>query len=104
MWVVTNRKKIVLYTMCTLLFCLAGVFQATDSLLPDFWHVLFALSANTILIFLVVAWGVSLIHRMVRKDLLAYFLTVAVLILFFLVVRMMKYELTKGLDKPLRYF
>lgn len=65
---------------------------------------LFALSANTILIFLVVAWGVSLIHRMVRKDLLAYFLTVAVLILFFLVVRMMKYELTKGLDKPLRYF
>ncbi len=53
MWVVTNRKKIVLYTMCTLLFCLAGVFQATDSLLPDFWHALFALSANTILIFLV---------------------------------------------------
>ena len=87
-----------------MLFGLAGIFQAIDSLLPDFWHALFALFANTILISLVVLWGVSLIHRMVRKDLLAYFLTIAVLILFFLVVRMMKYELTKGLDKILRYF
>ena len=104
MRVVRNRKKIVLYSICLLLFGLAGIFQAIDSLLPDFWHALFALSANTILISLVVLWGVSLIHRMVRKDLLAYFLTVAVLILFFLVVRMMKYELTKGLDKILRYF
>ena len=101
MRVVRNRKKIVLYSICLLLFGLAGIFQAIDSLLPDFWHALFALFANTILISLVVLWGVSLIHRMVRKDLLAYFLTIAVLILFFLVVRMMKYELTKGLDKIL---
>lgn len=104
MRVVRNRKKIVLYSICLLLFGLAGIFQAIDSLLPDFWHALFALFANTILISLVVLWGVSLIHRMVRKDLLAYFLTIAVLILFFLVVRMMKYELTKGMDKILRYF
>ena len=99
----TNKKRIVLYAVCAFFFCLAGVFQAVDSSLPEFWHALFALSAHTILISLVVAWGVSLIHRMVRKDLRAYFLTVAVLILFFLVVRMIKYGLTKDADTLSRY-
>lgn len=93
-----NKKRIVLYAVCAFFFCLAGVFQAVDSSLPDFWHALFALLAHTILISLVVAWGISLIHRMVRKDLRAYFLTVAVLILFFLVVRMIRYGLTKDTD------
>ena len=79
-----NKKRIVLYAVCAFFFCLAGVFQAVDSSLPVFWHALFALLAHTILISLVVAWGVSLIHRMVRKDLRAYFLTVAVFILFYL--------------------
>ena len=68
-----NKKRIVLYAVCAFFFCLAGVFQAVDSSLPDFWHALFALLAHTILISLVVAWGVSLIHRMVRKDLRAIF-------------------------------
>ena len=40
---------------------------------------------------------------MVRKDLRAYFLTVAVLILFFLVVRMIKYGLTQDADTLSRY-
>lgn len=98
-----NKKRIVLYAVCAFFFCLAGVFQAVDSSLPVFWHALFALLAHTILISLVVAWGVSLIHRMVRKDLRAYFLTVAVLILFFLVVRMIRYGLTKDTDALSRY-
>ena len=98
-----NKKRIVLYAVCAFFFCLAGVFQAVDSSLPDFWHALFALLAHTILISLVVAWGISLIHRMVRKDLRAYFLTVAVLILFFLVVRMIRYGLTKDTDAFSRY-
>ena len=98
-----NKKRIVLYAVCAFFFCLAGVFQAVDSSLPDFWHALFALLAHTILISLVVAWGVSLIHRMVRKDLRAYFITVAVLILFFLVVRMIRYGLTKDTDALSRY-
>ena len=98
-----NKKRIVLYAVCAFFFCLAGVFQAVDSSLPDFWHALFALLAHTILISLVVAWGISLIHRMVRKDLRAYFLTVAVLILFFLVVRMIRYGLTKDTDALSRY-
>ena len=99
----TNRKRIVLYVVCAFSFALAGVFQAVDSSLPEFWHALFALSAHMILISLVVAWGVSLIHRMVRKDLRAYFLIVAALILFFLVVRMIKYGLTKDSDALSRY-
>lgn len=61
-----NQKRIALYAVCACFFCLAGVFQAVDSRLPEFWHALFALSAHTILLSLVVAWGVSLIHRMVR--------------------------------------
>ena len=99
----TNQKRIVLSAACVFFFCLAGAFQAVDSLLPEFWHALFALFAHTILLSLVVAWGVSLIHRMVRKDLRAYFLTVAVLILFFLVVRMIKYGLTQDADTLSRY-
>ena len=98
-----NKKRIVLYAVCAFFFCLAGVFQAVDSSLLDFWHALFALLAHTILISLVVAWGISLIHRMVRKDLRAYFITVAVLILFFLVVRMIRYGLTKDTDAFSRY-
>ncbi len=47
--------------------------------------------------------GVSLIHRMVWKDLRAYFITVAVLILFFLVVRMIRYGLTKDTNAFSRY-
>lgn len=50
-----NKKRIVLYAVCAFFFCLAGVFQAVDSSLPDFWHALFALLAHTILISLVVA-------------------------------------------------
>ncbi len=100
---VSNRKKSTIYAICVSFFILAGIFQATDSLLPEFWHALFALSAHTILISLVVAWGVSLVHRMARKDLLAYFLTVASLILFFLVARMIKYGLTRDVDTLSRY-
>ena len=103
MWTITNKKRIVLYAVCIFFFCLAGVLQALDSTLPDFWHILFAFLAHTIFISLVVAWGVSLIHRMIRKDMLIYFLMVAVLILFFLVVRMIKYELTMDTDALLRY-
>jgi len=98
-----RKNRIAIYVVCAVFFCLAGVFQAVDSSLPEFWHALFALSAHTILISLVVAWGVSLIHRMVRKDLRAYFLTVTVLILFFLVVRMIKYGLTNDSDTFSRY-
>lgn len=103
MWTITNKKRIVLYAVCIFFFCLAGVLQALDSTLSDFWHILFAFLAHTIFISLVVAWGVSLIHRMIRKDMLIYFLMVAVLILFFLVVRMIKYELTMDTDALLRY-
>ena len=98
-----NRKRIGLYSVCVCFFCLAGVFQAVDATLPEFFHALFACAAHTILISLVVAWGVSLVHRMVRRDLRAYFLTVAALILFFLVVRMIKYGLTKDTDTLSRY-
>ena len=98
-----SKKRIVLYAVCAFFFCLAGIFQAVDSSLPEFWHALFTLLAHTTLISLVVAWGVSLIHRMVRKDLRAYFLTVAVLILFFLVMRMIRYGMTKNTDSLSRY-
>ena len=98
-----KQKRIVIYAVCALFVALAGVFQAVDSALPEFWHALCALAAHTILISLVVAWGVSLIHRMVRKDLRSFFITVAALILFFLVVRMIKYGLTKDIDTLSRY-
>ena len=98
-----TRKTRITYVVCVFFFCLAGVFQTYDSLLPDFWHALFSLSAHTILISLVVVWGVSLVHRTVRKNLRTEFLAVAYLILFFLVVRMIKYGLVRDTDTLSRY-
>ncbi len=97
------RRRMALYALCVSFYAIAGVLQAVDSTLPEFWHALFALLAHTILISLVVAWGVSLMHRMVRRDLRTYFLAAAVLILFFLVVRMIKYGLTRDIDVLSRY-
>lgn len=99
----TDKKRIVIYVICAFLFIMAGYFQAVDSLLPAFWHALFSFLTHTILISLVVLWGVSLIHRMVRKDLLIFFVAIAILILFFLVVRMIKYGLTEEADTLSRY-
>lgn len=103
MYTTTNKRRITIYVICAFLFALAGFFQAVDSSLPEFWHALFALMVHTILICLVVLWGVSLIHRMVRRDLLAFFLTISILILLFLVVRMIKYGLTEEIDTLSRY-
>ena len=103
MQMASARKRTVLYALCVSFYAIAGVLQAVDSMLPEFWHALFALLVHTILISLVVAWGVSLMHRMVRRDLRTYFLVVAVLILFFLVVRMVKYGLTRDIDVLSRY-
>ena len=98
-----QNKKIIIYAICLLFFLIAGFFQMMDDKLPEFWHALFALLAHVILISLVIAWGVSLLHRMVRKDLRAYFFIVALLILFFLVIRMIKYGLTKNTETLNRY-
>ena len=48
-------------------------------------------------------WGVSIIHRIIRKDLRLYLLIIAIFILFFLVVRMIKYGLTRNDDILNRY-
>ncbi len=43
-------EKIKLYAVCLLCFAFAGMPQAVDSTLPEFWHALFALSATLILL------------------------------------------------------
>ncbi len=98
-----NKKRIVVYAIGIFLFALAGVFQALDSHLVEFWHALFALSAHTILLLLSIAWGITLIHRVVRKDLKIYLVAIAVLIVVFLVARMIKYGLTENTDALSRY-
>lgn len=98
-----KKQKILIFITCFLLFLLAGIFQMVDSYLPEFWHVLLALLAHVILISLVIAWGVSLLHRLVRKDLRIYFFIIALLMLFFLVIRMIKYGLTREGETLSRY-
>lgn len=98
-----SKKKIIVYAVCIFFFLLAGFFQLIDSKLPEFYHALCALLAHTILITLVVIWLFSLVQRMVRKDLKSFFVIVAILILFFLVVRMIKYGLTESIDTLSRY-
>lgn len=98
-----KKNKIIVYAVCIFFFLLAGFFQLIDSKLPEFYHALCALLAHTILIALVVIWLFSLVQRMVRKDLKSFFVIVAILILFFLVVRMIKYGLTESIDTLSRY-
>lgn len=103
MRIAINKKRISGYSICLFFFFLAGFFQMIDDLLPDFWHVLFSLLAHVILLSLVIFWGVSIIHRIIRKDLRLYLLIIAIFILFFLVVRMIKYGLTRNDDILNRY-
>ena len=103
MRIAINKKRISGYSICLFFFFLAGFFQMIDDLFPDFWHVLFSLLAHVILLSLVIFWGVSIIHRIIRKDLRLYLLIIAIFILFFLVVRMIKYGLTKNDDILNRY-
>lgn len=103
MRIAINKKRISGYSICLFFFFLAGFFQMIDDLLPDFWHVLFSVLAHVILLSLVVFWGVSIIHRIIRKDLRLYLLIIAIFILFFLVVRMIKYGLTRNDDILNRY-
>lgn len=103
MRIAINKKRISGYSICLFFFFLAGFFQMIDDLLPDFWHVLFSLLAHVILLSLVIFWGVSIIHRIIRKDLRLYLLIIAIFILFFLVVRMIKYGLTRNNDILNRY-
>lgn len=103
MQIAINKKRISGYSICLFFFFLAGFFQMIDDLLPDFWHVLFSLLAHVILLSLVIFWGVSIIHRIIRKDLRLYLLIIAIFILFFLVVRMIKYGLTRNDDILNRY-
>lgn len=103
MRIAINKKRISGYSICLFFFFLAGFFQMIDNLFPDFWHVLFSLLAHVILLSLVIFWGVSIIHRIIRKDLRLYLLIIAIFILFFLVVRMIKYGLTRNDDILNRY-
>lgn len=103
MRITINKKRISGYSICLFFFFLAGFFQMIDDLFPDFWHVLFSLLAHVILLSLVIFWGVSIIHRIIRKDLRLYLLIIAIFILFFLVVRMIKYGLTRNDDILNRY-
>ena len=98
-----SKKTLIVYCFSFFLFLLAGIFQAFDSYLSEFYHVLFALLAHFILIFLAIGWGVSLLLRMVRKDLKFFFLFMDALIVFFLFVRMVKYGLTSSMDMLNRY-
>lgn len=103
MRIAISKKRISGYSICLFFFFLAGFFQMIYDLLPDFWHVLFSLLAHVILLSLVIFWGVSIIHRIIRKDLRLYLLIIAIFILFFLVVRMIKYGLTRNDDILNRY-
>ncbi len=103
MRIAINKKRISGYSICLFFFFLAGFFQMIDDLFPDFWHVLFSLLAHVILLSLVIFWGVSIIHRIIRKDLRLYLLIIVIFILFFLVVRMIKYGLTRNDDILNRY-
>lgn len=93
-----RRNPLFAYTLCFFVFLLTGFFQAVDVYLPEFFHALFALLTHALLISLVLFWGFSLWRRIVRKDLRAFLIAVASLLLFWFLARMVKYGMTQEKD------
>lgn len=89
-----RKKKIIILSISLFFFLFAGIFQMIDEFFDRYVEALLSLAAHIIFITLVISWGASLIHRILRKDHLFYFIFIAILLLFMLVTRMIKYMLT----------
>lgn len=87
-----NSKKTIFYLSIVFLFALAGFFQYIDTYLPPFWKSFCSFSSDLIFFSFVIFLIVSIKNRIIEAKTRNILLCIGFLLLFYLVIRMIKYE------------
>ncbi len=98
-----KKEKILRYVIYFFFFLLAGVLQCIANSLEGTLHFLLLLSASAIFFGLLLFWTFSVQRRMPNKRSRNLLLSIAGFLLFFLLVRFIKYFLIDESPKMLRY-
>ena len=98
-----NKKKIVLFTVAGVFFVIAGVCQYIDSHLSVFGNYFCSYLADLIFFSLLIAWTISIHIRIVQPSVRRNLILVAVLLILWLLIRMVKYRFIDEQDTVSRY-
>ena len=98
-----NKKKIVLFTVAGVFFVFAGVCQYIDSHLSVFGNYFCSYLADVIFFSLLIAWAISIHIRIVQPSVRRNLILVAVLLILWLLIRMVKYRFIDEQDTVSRY-
>ena len=77
-----RKKKIIILSISLFFFLLAGIFQMIDEFFDRYVEALLSLAAHIIFITLVISWGASLIHRILRKYYQYSLVFICILVIF----------------------
>ncbi len=89
-----KQKKLIIYALFLCVFLLAEVLQGIDDLLSTYVRMTIFLLSNTLLFSLIIVWAISIKHRIVQNNMRKNLFFIAGLLLFWLVIRFIKYKLT----------
>ena len=98
-----NKKKIVLFSLAGVFFVIAGVCQYIDSHLSIFGNYFCSYLADLIFFSLLIAWAISIQIRIVQPSVRRNLILVAVLLILWLLIRMVKYRFIDEQDTVSRY-
>jgi len=98
-----NKKKIALLSVAIGFFVIAGVCQYVDSHLSVFRNYFCSYLADLIFFALLIAWAISIRIRIVRPSVRRNLILVAVLLVLWLLIRMVKYCFIGEEDTASRY-
>lgn len=98
-----NKKKIVLFSLAGVFFVIAGVCQYIDSHLSIFGNYFCSYLADLIFFSLLIAWAISIHIRIVQPSVRRNLILVAVLLILWLLIRMVKYRFIDEQDTVSRY-
>lgn len=98
-----NKKKIILFSIAGGFFILAGVCQYIDSHLSVFGNYFCSYLADLIFFSLLIAWAISIQIRIVQPSVRRNLILVAVLLILWLLIRMVKYSFFHDEDTVNRY-
>ncbi len=98
-----NKKQIAFYLIFIVLFALAGVLQYIDNDLSMVPAKVCNLIANIIFFLLVFIWGYSINNRIAKKSIKIKLIIISLLIIFWFLLRYIKYECFNDNDIVSRY-
>lgn len=90
-WNIKSKRTIFCISI-VFLFVLAGFFQYIDTYLPPFWKSFCSFSSNLIFYYFIISWIISIKNRIIESKTRNILLCIGFLLLFYLLIRMVKYE------------